>query len=79
MSRSLRVFVVEQFGHANKQNTSDRIDKSINLNPVGNIYFFGSSINSTLSFEIVEGSINSFTLSEVVSFYKLLHYNSFFY
>ena len=43
-----------QFGHANKENTSDRMDKSINLNPVSNIESFGSSINSTFSVDIVE-------------------------
>ena len=44
MSRSLRVFVVEQFGHANKESTSDEMDKSLNLNHVGNIESFGSSL-----------------------------------
>ena len=55
-SWSFGVFVVGQFVQANKENTSDRMDKSTNLNPVGNIESFGSSINSTLSVEIVEGS-----------------------
>ena len=41
LSRSLRVFVAEQFGHTNKGNTSKRIDKSTNLNPAGNIDSFG--------------------------------------
>ena len=40
MSRSLGVFAVEQFGHVNKENTSDRMDKSKNLIPVGNIESF---------------------------------------
>ena len=57
----LTSFAVEQFGHADKENISDRMDKSINLNPVGNINSFGSSIYSTLSVEIIEGSINLFT------------------
>ena len=52
------VFAVEQFGHANKENPSDMMDKSIHLNPVGNTDSFGGSINSTLSGEIVEGSNN---------------------
>ena len=41
---------------ANKENTSDRMDKSINMNLVGNTESFGSSINSTLSIKILEGS-----------------------
>ena len=49
MSRSVLVFVAEQFGHTNKENTSDRMDKSINLNPTGNVEFFGISVDSTLS------------------------------
>ena len=61
MSRSLRVFVVEQLWHANRENTSGRMNKSINLNHLGNIESFGSWINSTLSVEVVEGSINLFT------------------
>ena len=60
MPRSSRVFVVQQFGEVNKDNTSGRTDKSINLNPVGNIEFLRSSNNSTLSVEIVEGSIKLF-------------------
>ena len=62
MSRSLRVFVVEQFGHANKESTSDEMDKSLNLNHVGNIESFGSSLTQSPA-EIVEGSI---TLSTFV-------------
>ena len=53
--------IVEQFGHNNKESTSDRMDKSITLDPVGNIQFFASLFNSTLSAEIVEGSIKLFT------------------
>ena len=37
--------IVEQFGHVNKENTFDRMPKSINPNPVGNIKSSGSSIN----------------------------------
>ena len=55
-----RVFVVEQFGGANKENTSYRMDKSINMNLVGNTESFGSSINSTLSIKILEGSNKMF-------------------
>ena len=58
MSRSFRVFVVEQFGHTNKESTSDRVNKSINLSPAGNNESTGSSINSILSVEMVECSIN---------------------
>ena len=36
MPRRLGVFVVEQFGYASKENTSDRTDKLSNLKPVGN-------------------------------------------
>ena len=61
MSRNLTVFVVDQYGHANKENASDKMDKSINLNPVGNIESFGGSVNSTFSVEIVEVSIKLFT------------------
>ena len=57
----LTSFAVEQFGHTVKESISDRMDKSINLNPVGNINSFGSSIYSTLPVEIIEGSINLFT------------------
>lgn len=53
MPRRLGVFVVEQFGYASKENTSDRTDKLSNLKPVGNIESFGSSINSSLLVEIV--------------------------
>ena len=35
--------------------------ESINLNPMGNIESFGSLINSTLTVEIVKGSIKLFT------------------
>ena len=45
---------------ANKENTSDRMDKSINMNLVGNTESFGSSINSTLSIKILEGSNKMF-------------------
>ena len=41
------------------------MDKLLNLNSEGNIESFETSINSTLSVEIVEGSINSF-MTEVV-------------
>ena len=61
MTGSLKVFVVGQFRHVNKENISDRINKSIGLNSIGNIKAFESSINSTLSVETVEGSINLFT------------------
>ena len=37
--------IVEQFGHVNKENTFDRMPKSINPNPVGNIKSSGSSVN----------------------------------
>ena len=40
---------------------TDKMDKLINLNPVGKIESFGSSINSTLSVHIVEDSIKLFT------------------
>ena len=61
MSRNLTVFVVDQYGHASKENASAKMDKSINPNPVGNIESFGGSINSTFSVEIVEVSIKLFT------------------
>ena len=41
--------------------TGDMMNKSINLNPVGNFESFWSSINSIFSFEIVEGSDKLFT------------------
>ena len=37
------------------------MNKSTNLNPVGNIESFGSSINSNFSVEIAEGSNKLFT------------------
>lgn len=61
MARSLRVFAVDQFRHANKENTSDRMNKPINLNPVSNTESLASSINSILSVEIVKGSRKLFT------------------
>ena len=61
MSRNLTLFVVDQSGHANKENASDKMDKPINLNPVGNIESFGGSVNSAFSVEIVEVSIKLFT------------------
>ena len=64
MSRSLQVLQSSNLVTPIKK-TSDRMDKSINLNPVGNINSFGSSIYSTLSVEIIEGSINCSHLSEV--------------
>ena len=54
-------FAVEKFGHTNKENTSSRMDKSINLNPVGNTESFGSPMNSALSSEIVKSSNTLFT------------------
>ena len=65
MSRTSRVSVVEQFGHANKENTSDWMDKSINLNPVGNIESFRSSIEAAFSVEIVKDLLNCLHLSKV--------------
>ena len=78
MSWSFRVFAVEQFGHANKENKSDMMDKSIHLNPVGNTESFGSPINSTLLAEIVKGSNKLFAFAKLISLYMFL-YNSFFY
>ena len=64
MSRSLRIFSVEQFGHVNKENTSDKKDKLIIVNPVGYIESFGSSVNSTLLVETVEVFNKLFTFVE---------------
>ena len=48
--------------------TGDRMNKSINLNPVGNIESFGSPINSIFSFEIVEGSDKLLTFVFTLAF-----------
>ena len=53
MLRSFRVFVVKEFAHVNKENTLDRMGKSINLNPGGNIVSFESSIYPKLTVGIV--------------------------
>ena len=70
MSRSLTVFAVDQYGHANKENASGKMDKSINLNPVGNIESFGSSINSNCQLTLSKFLLNCSYLLKV--FHKFL-------
>ena len=59
------MFQVEQFGHADKEKASDRVNKSLNPNPVGNVESCESSIDSTLSVEIAEGLLIWSHLSKV--------------
>ena len=58
-------FRAEQFGQVNKENTCDRMDKSMNLNFVSNVESFGSSTNSTLSAEIAQVSNAFFTFVKI--------------
>ena len=58
-------FRAEQFWQVNKENTCDRMDKSMNLNFVSNVESFESSTNSTLSVEIAQGSNAFFTFVKI--------------
>lgn len=65
MARSLRVFAVDQFRHANKENTSDRMNKPINLISVSNTESLAISITQFYQLRLSKAPVSCSHLLEV--------------